>query len=138
MDLIPAVLQDLQAGRLPPYEVLSLLVTRMLSYVLTISACFIKIPQILRVIQKKSAAGLSISAFEMEVLICAIHTAYGYTIGVHSSLYGETVAVLAQCIVLVSFIYYYNKVSIWRPVFIFSFLVAWTAYVLSGNPLFAT
>lgn len=133
MELLLDVLHELQGGRLPSLEILSLLFTRFVGYGLTIFACFLKVPQILRVARNKSAEGLSISAFELEVFICAIHTAYGYTNGFHASLYGEALAIMTQCIVLISFIYYYSGVSMKRPIFTFGLLVAWAVYVLSGE-----
>lgn len=133
MELLLDVLHELQGGRLPSFEILSLLFTRFVGYGLTIFACFLKVPQILRVARNKSAEGLSISAFELEVFICAIHTAYGYTNGFHASLYGEAMAIMAQSTVLISFIYYYSGVSMKRPIFIFGLLAAWAAYVLSGE-----
>jgi len=133
MDLLPEVFAELKQGHLPPNELLTLVATRFIGYCMTIGAVFVKLPQILKIVRNKSVKGLSIASFELEVVICLIHSAYCYLTGMPFSSYGESVAALMQSVILVLCIYYYSNVSKMRRTLVLASFVAAGAYILSGG-----
>lgn len=133
MDLAQQVLGDVSRGQIPSMDVLTLLATRIAGYCLTLGAAFIKIPQILTILKSKSVEGLSIISFELEMFITAIHTSYGYILGLDFSAYGEAVVMFIQCVFLVACIYWYGQLSKGRSALMYTLLAAGGGLVYLGH-----
>lgn len=88
--------------------------------------------QILTVHKSKSIKGLSILSFELDLFIPAIHSSYGYIMGLDISAYGEAVMSFLQGVILVHAIYRYGKVPMRRQSMIFALLCLGGALVYSG------
>lgn len=89
-------------------------------------------PQILGVLNSRSAAGLNLASFELENIGYSIHTAYGFILGLPFSAFGEAVIILLQNTILLSIIYYFARAPLWRA-FLMTVLTAFGGYfVLSG------
>ena len=82
-----------------------------------------KVPQILKIAKNRSAAGVAISQYLIEMLISAITLARVYHLNAPFSTYGESVFILIQNIVLVFQISFFNKAS---PAL---FVVGWGGYL---------
>ena len=104
-----------------------------LGYGIVAGASLLKLPQILGVLNSRSAAGLNLASFELENIGYSIHTAYGFILGLPFSAFGEAVIILLQNTLLLSIIYYYAKAPLWRA-FLMIVLTAFGGYfVLSGS-----
>jgi len=90
-------------------ECLSLLLSKVLGYLIVAASTIIKLPQISRIIDGKSAAGLSALMFILENIGYTIGLSYNFNSGFPFSTYGENLFVLIQGIVLIFLIFYYNN-----------------------------
>ncbi|KAD6119042.1 hypothetical protein E3N88_10313 [Mikania micrantha] len=103
------VFGSLNDGKFPPKDCLLPLISKLLGYAIVAASTTVKLPQIMKIIQHKSVRGLSVVAFEMEVIGYTIALAYCLHKGLPFSAYGELAFLLIQAIILVATIYYFSQ-----------------------------
>ncbi|KAL1822166.1 hypothetical protein ACET3Z_008944 [Daucus carota] len=110
---------SLSNGSIPQKDCLLPLISKLLGYAIVAASTTVKLPQILRILQNKSVRGLSLVAFELEVIGYTVALAYCLHKGIPFSAYGELAFLLIQAIILVAIIYYFSqpmRMSAWiRP-----------------------
>ncbi|XP_052203216.1 mannose-P-dolichol utilization defect 1 protein homolog 2-like [Diospyros lotus] len=102
-------LGSLSHGEFPDKDCLLPLVSKLLGYCIVAASTTVKLPQILKILKHQSVRGLSVVAFELEVIGYTIALAYCLHKGLPFSAYGELAFLLIQAIILVAIIYYYSQ-----------------------------
>ncbi|XP_010918131.1 mannose-P-dolichol utilization defect 1 protein homolog 2 [Elaeis guineensis] len=103
------VLASLTAGKFPEKDCLLPLISKILGYCIVAASTTVKLPQIFIILKHKSVRGLSVPAFELEVVGYTIALSYCVHKGLPFSAYGELAFLLVQAIILVAIIYYYSQ-----------------------------
>ncbi|XP_008791949.1 mannose-P-dolichol utilization defect 1 protein homolog 2 [Phoenix dactylifera] len=103
------VLASLTAGKFPEKDCLLPLISKILGYCIVAASTTVKLPQIYIILKHKSVRGLSVAAFELEVIGYTIALSYCIHKGLPFSAYGELAFLLVQAIILVAIIYYYSQ-----------------------------
>jgi hypothetical protein len=88
--------------------------------------------QILTIVNNKSAEGLSVISFELEILGFLVAGAYGYVLQLPFSAYGEAMILLLQSLVLVGAVYHYAKVPLARRMTTTALFAGALGYLTSG------
>ena len=133
-DLALATGMDLVTkGKLPEIAVLTLIMSRVLGMLIVVAAGIIKLPQIASVLKSKSAAGLSVTGFEAELVAYTLTFAYGLHKGLPFSGYGESFLMGCQDIVLLAVVYRYAKTSASHVALAASVYVGGLGLLLSGR-----
>lgn len=101
--------ESLSDGKLPAKDCLLPLISKLLGYCIVSASTTVKLPQILKILKHQSVRGLSVLAFELEVVGYTIALAYCLHKGLPFSAYGELAFLLIQAIILVGIIYYYSQ-----------------------------
>ncbi|KAH0456559.1 hypothetical protein IEQ34_014466 [Dendrobium chrysotoxum] len=110
------VLGALRAGKFPEKDCLLPLLSKVLGYCIIAASTTVKVPQIIKILKNNSIRGLSVAAFELEVVGYTIALSYCLHNGLPFSAYGELAFLLVQAIILVAILYYYSAplgVKIW-------------------------
>ncbi|KAJ8561370.1 hypothetical protein K7X08_027560 [Anisodus acutangulus] len=102
-------LGSLSNGEFPEKDCLLPLVSKLLGYAIVAASTTVKLPQILKIVQHKSVRGLSVVAFELELIGYTIALAYCLHKGLPFSAFGEYAFLLIQAIILVAIIYYFSQ-----------------------------
>ncbi|KAL6493199.1 hypothetical protein OROGR_032958 [Orobanche gracilis] len=102
-------LGSLSNGEIPEKDCLLPLISKLLGYCIVAASTTVKLPQILKILKNSSVRGLSVVAFELEVVGYTIALAYSLHKGLPFSAYGELAFLLVQAIILVAIIYYYSQ-----------------------------
>lgn len=102
-------LSSLSNGQIPEKDCLLPLISKVLGYCIVAASTTVKLPQILKILKHQSIRGLSIVAFELEVIGYTIALAYCLHKGLPFSAYGELAFLLVQAIILVAIIYYFSQ-----------------------------
>lgn len=102
-------LGSLSAGKFPEKDCLLPLISKLLGYCIVAASTTVKVPQILKILKHGSVRGLSITAFELEVVGYTIALAYCLHQGLPFSAYGELAFLLIQALILIAIIYYYSQ-----------------------------
>ncbi|KAK0576298.1 hypothetical protein LWI29_015083 [Acer saccharum] len=100
---------SLRNGKFPEKDCLLPLISKVLGYCIVAASTTVKLPQILKILKHGSVRGLSMLAFEMEVVGYTIALAYCLHKGLPFSAYGELAFLLIQGIILVAIIYHYSQ-----------------------------
>ncbi|CAN6841080.1 unnamed protein product [Brassica oleracea] len=108
IDLLCAT-NSLRHGHFPAKDCLFPLVTKLLSYFLVAASMTVKLPQIMKIVDNKSVRGLSVTAFELEVVGYTISLAYCLHKKLPFSAFGEIAFLLIQALILMGCIYYFSK-----------------------------
>eukprot|EP00262_Sarcandra_glabra_P006464 TRINITY_DN1877_c1_g1_i1.p1 TRINITY_DN1877_c1_g1~~TRINITY_DN1877_c1_g1_i1.p1 ORF type:complete len:238 (-),score=26.64 TRINITY_DN1877_c1_g1_i1:226-939(-) len=103
------VLRSLNVGKFPDNDCLVPLVSKILGYCIVAASTTVKVPQIYKILQHSSVRGLSVVAFELEVVGFTIALSYCLHKGLPFSAFGELAFLLIQAIILVAIIYYYSQ-----------------------------
>ncbi|KAH9604638.1 hypothetical protein KSS87_018863 [Heliosperma pusillum] len=103
------VVDSISHGQIPQKACLLPLISKLLGYCIVAASTTVKIPQILKILEHKSIRGLSVAAFELEVIGYTISLAYCLHKGLPFSAFGEYAFLLIQAIVLVAVIYYFSQ-----------------------------
>ncbi|KAF5747028.1 Mannose-P-dolichol utilization defect 1 protein isoform 1 [Tripterygium wilfordii] len=106
---ISCALGSLRDGKFPDKDCLLPLISKLLGYAIVAASTTVKLPQIMKILKHKSVRGLSVPAFELEVIGYTIALAYSVHKGLPFSAFGEYVFLLVQAIILVSIIHYYSQ-----------------------------
>ncbi|KAG8377462.1 hypothetical protein BUALT_Bualt08G0035500 [Buddleja alternifolia] len=96
-------------GQFPEKDCLLPLISKLLGYCIVAASTTVKLPQILKILKHSSVRGLSVVAFELEVVGYTIALAYCLHKGLPFSAYGELAFLLIQAIILVAIIYYFSQ-----------------------------
>ncbi|TMW92848.1 mannose-P-dolichol utilization defect 1 protein homolog 2 [Solanum pennellii] len=102
-------LGSLSNGQFPEKDCLLPLISKLLGYAIVAASTTVKLPQILKILQHKSVRGLSVVAFELELIGYTIALAYCLHKGLPFSAFGEYLFLLIQAIILVAIIYYFSQ-----------------------------
>ncbi|XP_062160157.1 mannose-P-dolichol utilization defect 1 protein homolog 2 [Alnus glutinosa] len=102
-------LGSLRNGQIPHKDCLLPLISKLLGYCIVAASTTVKLPQILKILKNRSVRGLSVVAFELEVVGYTISLAYCLHKGLPFSAYGELAFLLIQAIILVATIYYFSQ-----------------------------
>lgn len=102
-------LGSLSNGQFPEKDCLLPLISKLLGYAIVAASTTVKLPQILKILQHKSVRGLSVVAFELELIGYTIALAYCLHKGLPFSAFGEYLFLLIQAIILVGIIYYFSQ-----------------------------
>ncbi|OWM70845.1 hypothetical protein CDL15_Pgr014518 [Punica granatum] len=101
---------SLRDGRIPDTDDCLLpLLSKLLGYWVVATSATVKVPQIMKILKNRSVAGLSMLAFELDVVGYTIALSYCLHKGLPFSAYGELAFLLLQSIILVAVIYYYSQ-----------------------------
>ncbi|GLT59280.1 hypothetical protein SLA2020_321090 [Shorea laevis] len=100
---------SLRDGKFPEKDCLLPLISKLLGYCIVAASTTVKLPQILKILKHRSVRGLSVVAFELEVVGYTIALAYCLHKGLPFSAYGELAFLLIQAIILVAIIYYFSQ-----------------------------
>ncbi|KAK4478270.1 hypothetical protein RD792_017557 [Penstemon davidsonii] len=100
---------SLSNGKFPEKGRLLPLISKLLGYCIGAASTTVKLPQILKILKHSSVRGLSLVAFELEVVGYTIALAYCLHKGLPFSAYGELAFILIQAIILVGVIYYFSQ-----------------------------
>ncbi|XP_074280651.1 mannose-P-dolichol utilization defect 1 protein homolog 2 [Silene latifolia] len=103
------VIDSISHGQIPEKACLLPLISKLLGYCIVAASTTVKIPQILKILEHKSIRGLSVAAFELEVIGYTISLAYCLHKGLPFSAFGEYAFLLVQAIILVAVIYYFSQ-----------------------------
>ncbi|KAK3423276.1 hypothetical protein EUGRSUZ_F00183 [Eucalyptus grandis] len=110
---------SLRDGKIPEKDCLLPLLSKLLGYAIVAASTTVKLPQIMKILKHNSIRGLSMVAFELEVVGYTIALAYCLHKGLPFSAYGELAFLLIQAIILVAIIYYFSQpmgIKMWiRP-----------------------
>ncbi|GFY95963.1 mannose-P-dolichol utilization defect 1 protein [Actinidia rufa] len=87
---------SLSDGKLPDKDCLLPLISKLLGYCIVAASTTVKLPQILKILKHQSVRGLSVVAFELEVVGYTIALAYCLHKGLPFSAYGELAFLLIQ------------------------------------------
>ncbi|XP_020248090.1 mannose-P-dolichol utilization defect 1 protein homolog 2-like isoform X2 [Asparagus officinalis] len=119
------ILGPLSAGKFPTKDCLLPLISKILGYLIVAGSTTVKIPQIYKILKHNSVRGLSVAAFELEVVGYTIALAYCLHKGIPFSAYGELLFLLIQAIILVAIIYYYSQpvgAKVWMKAFLWFYV----------------
>jgi mannose-P-dolichol utilization defect 1 len=89
-------------------ECLSLAISKALGIAIITTASIVKVPQILKLVQSQSAAGLSFTSYVLETASFLITLAYNARSGWPFSTYGETALILAQDVVIAGLVLHFT------------------------------
>ncbi|KAL0017451.1 hypothetical protein SO802_004520 [Lithocarpus litseifolius] len=106
---LSCALGSLRHGKIPEKDCLLPLISKLLGYCIVAASTTVKLPQILKILKHGSVRGLSVVAFELEVVGYTIALAYCLHQGLPFSAFGELAFLLVQAIILVAIIYYYSQ-----------------------------
>ncbi|KAJ4701702.1 Mannose-P-dolichol utilization defect 1 protein-like 2 [Melia azedarach] len=106
---LSCALGSLRNGEFPEKDCLLPLVSKLLGYCIVAASTTVKLPQILKILKHRSVRGLSVVAFELEVVGYTIALSYCLHKGLPFSAYGELAFLLIQAIILVAVIYYFSQ-----------------------------
>ncbi|THG07220.1 hypothetical protein TEA_012026 [Camellia sinensis var. sinensis] len=87
---------SLSDGKFPDKDCLLPLISKLLGYCIVAASTTVKVPQILKILKHQSVRGLSVMAFELEVVGYTIALAYCLHKGLPFSAYGELAFLLIQ------------------------------------------
>ncbi|XP_010455063.1 PREDICTED: mannose-P-dolichol utilization defect 1 protein homolog 1 [Camelina sativa] len=100
---------SLRSGEFPAKDCLLPLISKLLGYFVVAGSMTVKLPQIMKIVDNKSVKGLSVVAFELEVVGYTISLAYCLYKELPFSAFGELAFLLIQALILVGCIYYFSR-----------------------------
>jgi mannose-P-dolichol utilization defect protein 1 len=100
------LIRDVEFGNNP--ECVALGISKGLSWGIVVMSSIVKVPQILKLLQSRSATGLSLISFLLETVSYLITIAYNYRSGFPFSTFGETVLISMQNIIITLLIFNYS------------------------------
>jgi len=115
-------------------QCLGLLVSKMLGYAILLGSLIVKIPQIQKIMNAKSAKGISLSSVLLELVMYLIGWSYSFRRGFAFNTYGESAFMSVQDLVIVTLIFLFNK-GLSLQFFAIITLYAATTYAFLFNPM---
>jgi mannose-P-dolichol utilization defect protein 1 len=99
---------------------LGLLFSKFVGYGIVAASFMLKVPQIQKILSKKSVEGISLSTFYLETLACTMNGAYGVHRSMPISTYGEQLVVSVQCFIQMFLYWVFGSVSALHKITVFS------------------
>lgn len=93
------------------YECHKKFLSRCIGIVILVGSAFIKLPQIIKIMAAGSAKGLCPQTYLLELVFLSLYASFNYRNGSHPILYGETVFVMIQNIIILLYIMKTHKRS---------------------------
>jgi mannose-P-dolichol utilization defect protein 1 len=94
----------------------------------------LKVPQIMKIIQAKSVEGISKSLFYLEILTLLHASTYSMKQNIPFSVYGESLIILGQNIIIVMLFWLYSKtIGVAEKAGLFALFTAYSFVLFSGN-----
>ena len=90
-------------------ECVSLLISKLLGYLILAGSFMLKVPQILSILSARSAEGVSSSMYYLDSLVMIVCASYGLRTGMAFSTYGESYFLLLQNLVILGQIHFYSR-----------------------------
>jgi len=90
-------------------DCISITISKGLGYGIIIGASAVKLPQVFNILKAQSGAGILVSMFYMEAYMHIINGCYNIHLGSPFSVYGENFCLLAQNLLLIALIWYYER-----------------------------
>ena len=94
-------------------ECLKLGISKVLGLGLVVFGSIVKLPQLMKLFNAKSGAGLSVSGYILETISYIITVAYNYRLRFPFSTYGETVFMVIQNIFILHLIFHYARKDVY-------------------------
>ncbi|CAA7032203.1 unnamed protein product [Microthlaspi erraticum] len=129
--------ESLRDGEFPAKDCLLPLISKLLGYFLVAASMTVKLPQIMKIVESKSVKGLSVPAFELEVVAYTISLAYCLHKELPFSAFGELAFLWIQALILIACIYYFSRplsVATWVRAVVY-FALAPTLFTGKIDPL---
>ncbi|XP_033760062.1 mannose-P-dolichol utilization defect 1 protein-like [Pecten maximus] len=104
--------------------------SKCLGYGIILGAVLVKLPQIIKILQAKSAKGISFISVLFELIAVSATTAYGFAMGFPFSSYGEGIFLVLQTTVIVYLVLYYTNQKSGAVIFVLIYTLC-MAYLLS-------
>jgi len=113
---------------------ISLVISKLLGYLIIAGSLILKVPQILKIVGAKSAEGISLSSVILELFGFLISCAYSFRKGFPFGTYGESAFIIVQNLIIIYLIFFYGQgVNIQFFAITFGYLAA--LYVFIFNPM---
>ncbi|KAF9114290.1 hypothetical protein BGX27_011268 [Mortierella sp. AM989] len=97
-------------------------ISKGLGFGIVAGGAIVKVPQIIKIVQARSAQGLSLISYLLETLACVIGLAYNIRLNHPLSTYGETFFVTIQNLIILGLMLHYSGRSTTAVVILSSFL----------------
>ncbi|SCV70310.1 BQ2448_1704 [Microbotryum intermedium] len=110
-------------------------ISKALGLAIVLGGIIVKLPQIIKIINARSARGLSLSSYLLDTASTAIVVAYNVRNSFPWSTYGENVFLLAQNVVIIGLVVLYSAEPTAPLILLLSALGLMLAYVLSSPDL---
>lgn len=117
---------------------LSLLISKALGYVIIATSSIVKLPQILKLTNSRSATGLSLTSYILETTGYLVTLAYSIRAGYPFSTFGETGFILVQDVIITALILLYTSRAGYAGAFIALVLAALYALLSPANLISAS
>lgn len=128
-----AVLPTLSQSAVPVTGTITTLIARMVGWVVIAGSTIRSLPQILRIVRKKSVDGLSMTSFVSELMAYIITTAYNVAFRYPFSTWGDTFMSAIQHTAIVGLIFHHDrKVSFQVKFLLVVLMLAFAAFLFSG------
>ena len=114
---------------------IGLLFSKALGYGIVAASLMLKLPQILKIVSKKSVEGISLVAFYTETLSFTMNGAYGVHRHMPISTYGEQLTISVQCFAQIILYWSYGSISKLHKILAFSAFIALWILPLYGELL---
>ncbi|XP_069104099.1 mannose-P-dolichol utilization defect 1 protein-like [Argopecten irradians] len=88
---------------------MKVVLSKCLGYGIILGAVLVKLPQIIKIFQAKSAKGISFISVLLELIAVSATTAYGFAMAFPFSSYGEGIFLVLQTTVIVYLVLYYSN-----------------------------
>uniref|UniRef100_A0A7N0UQ98 Mannose-P-dolichol utilization defect 1 protein homolog n=1 Tax=Kalanchoe fedtschenkoi TaxID=63787 RepID=A0A7N0UQ98_KALFE len=118
--------ESISNGEMPAKSCLLSLLSKILGYCIIAMSATVKFPQILKILKNQSIAGLSVAAFELDVVGYTIALAYCIHIGLPFSAFGELFFLYIQALILIAIMHYYSRpvgIKFWIKAILYSAIV---------------
>lgn len=115
-------------------ECLKLTISKGLGYAIILGSGILKVPQIVKILKAGSVEGISKSLFYLETLTLLHASTYSIRQGIAFSVYGESLIILAQNIIIILMFWVYSKtISALEKAVLFVLFSAYTFVLFQGS-----
>ncbi len=108
--------------------------SKLIGFAIIAGSAILKVPQIIKILQRRSVEGIAKSLFYLETLTLLHASTYSIRYGIPFSVYGESLIILAQNLLIVLLFWVYSKtISAGEKVILFTFFTAHAYLLFSGS-----
>lgn len=108
------------------------LLSKSLGYGIIAGSVLVKVPQILKILSNRSAAGINILAVLLDIFAITLNLSYSFVRGFPFSTWGDSSFLAVQTVAIAALVLHYNSTITNVILFIVSYLAI--CYVLMGGP----